>query len=279
MLHLSVLVPLQKDFVNWYQKMSEFFPNGQPTGDVAAAAVAAVQKGGLFSETSRPAAGDTVAVSTTGPSQLRGSPATAHRSSPLAAVPEHQVVSQEGPSSSAMALARSAAQIPMSDAAPPVLSNSTAGPSHHRAPGLVSGTAHFSDTQNLAQASNSGYQASYSGDARSSSGRAHTGSSLSTGGYSVPVSASTARSLSRSVGTTVGSSGSGDPGHVAAGGSSRSGTAEIAAKMSSVGIGGGAKYPPEVLEAAKPYLTGDAVADEDILGFYMARHSMIHGGG
>jgi hypothetical protein len=38
-------------------------------------------------------------------------------------------------------------------------------------------------------------------------------------------------------------------------------------------------YPPEVIEAAKPHLTGDVVADEDILGFYMARHSMIHGGG
>lgn len=38
------------------------------------------------------------------------------------------------------------------------------------------------------------------------------------------------------------------------------------------------KYPEEVLKAAAPFLTGDATADDDILGFYLVRHNMVHGG-
>ena len=38
------------------------------------------------------------------------------------------------------------------------------------------------------------------------------------------------------------------------------------------------KYPKEVMDAAAPFLTGDATADEDILGFYNVRHTMLHGG-
>lgn len=40
----------------------------------------------------------------------------------------------------------------------------------------------------------------------------------------------------------------------------------------------GKHYPEEVLRAAGPFLTGDATADEDILGFYLVRHNMLHGG-
>lgn len=40
----------------------------------------------------------------------------------------------------------------------------------------------------------------------------------------------------------------------------------------------GKDFPEEVLRAAGPFLTGDPTADEDILGFYLVRHNMLHGG-
>jgi hypothetical protein len=36
--------------------------------------------------------------------------------------------------------------------------------------------------------------------------------------------------------------------------------------------------PSEVLLAAQPFLTGDAQADQDILGFYLARHEILRAG-
>lgn len=39
-----------------------------------------------------------------------------------------------------------------------------------------------------------------------------------------------------------------------------------------------AEVPPEVLSAAKPFLTGDAQADKDILGFYLARNQILRVG-
>lgn len=49
-------------------------------------------------------------------------------------------------------------------------------------------------------------------------------------------------------------------------------------KMLDSGPTKGKEYPEEVLRAAGPFLTGDATADEDILGFYLVRHNMLHGG-
>ena len=251
--------------------MAEFFPSGAVTGEASAAAAAAA-KGGLFSGPAKPSADDSDAARSSGSAQLQAAPGAVPRPTTLAAVPEHQPIPEKGPSSSGMALARSDAPIPTSVSAAPILARPSGGPSHKGMLGPVQSTGH------LPEAPNPSPHHSHSGSiGPSTSGPSSdctaTGSS-STGSY---------RSPSASASAAVGVSGmrsSSNQLSGAAGDPSRSGTSGTAVKVQgSVGGSGGGRYPPEVLEAAKPYLTGDPVADEDILGFYMARHSMIHGGG
>jgi hypothetical protein len=250
------VLDVQKDFSNWYQKMAAMFP--QPTTDAAAGADVTVPSGVLPKGTSKPVLGSTGAVHSVGSTLVHNSASTgtSQQYTPLATVPEHQAVSKFSPSSTAIALEGFAALQAQDQ------TNSTSSSSYHNIQEVSSSTRHMHDSQNMSM------QTAHKGDVGSSAGT----SGVRIMGVPLPTVAPIGSELARAVG--IGVSGIGSPGLCL-----RTGTVGNADKLSSVGMSNGGKYPTEVLEAAQPYLTGDAVADEDILGFYMARHAMIHGGG
>lgn len=251
---------VQKDFVNWYQKMAELFPGGQPTGEAAALATS-VKTGGKISpgikpifpsgspnalratkhDGSAPLITRTSSSSTVG--GLRRTPPP-----PLPSVPEHGLASlfPDGSSSTqVLDLARSAAQVSVSKSPQNTLSGTAQVPDS-RADRIPQAQAQLLGTSTFGISS----QLNGSGSLSIHEAPAHDLETNTLGNGNSGVSQAAVPTTSAGV-----------------------------SKASAVGRGNRVNYPPAVLEAAKPYMTGDPSADQDILGFYMARHSMMQGGG
>jgi hypothetical protein len=131
--HSLCIRDVQKDFVNWYQKMAVLVPQNQPTSCAAVAPVASSQSGHHPVGASEPVRGSTSEAHSVGSTLARGTPLTetSSISAALEAVPEHQPVSQGSSSTTAMALATSRTMQQHNG------SNSTAGPSYRPVQGAA----------------------------------------------------------------------------------------------------------------------------------------------